>query len=73
MCIIDVIHTFVHVYVHTGCRLTSDREVSLDYTALFSQGLFLDKADNSELSADRVYSREKSLSILKREPVHQSL
>lgn len=41
------------------------QEVSLDYTAVFSQRLFLDKADNSELSADRIYVREKSLSIFK--------
>lgn len=46
-------------------RMQADlrQEVSLDYTALYSEALFLDKDDNSELSADRVYSTEKSLSI----------
>lgn len=59
VCIIYNCYPYVCSCVYSHCIQADLRqEVSLDYTALFSQGLFLDKAENSELSAEFIVGRK---------------
>lgn len=47
--------------------------MSLGYTAVFNQDLFLEKTDNQEPSACRVYRWKKSLSVPKMNLVYHSI